>query len=147
MEPAWDIGIGPGCDRISAESSKTHPGVIAATGRTPFGPAVWSGQPVVREALQWWRNLAGHARALLNVGAQLFKGRIDDLTLARLNPELLLSALRLRSARRNPAAFVAYGMELWLRLFQERSRAIRARPKLIALSHVVAVVFRHTRRG
>lgn len=85
--------------------------------------AVWSGQPVVREALQWWRNLAGHARALLNVGAQLFKGRVDDLTLARLNPELLLSAPRLRSARRNPAAWVAYGMELWLRLFQVRPRA------------------------
>ena len=78
----------------------------------------------MREALQWWRNLAGHARALLNAAAQLFKGRVDDLTLARLNPELLFSAPRLRTARRDPASFVAYGMELWLRLFQVRPRAI-----------------------
>ena len=82
-----------------------------------------SGQPAIREALQWWRNLAGHARALLNVGAQLFKGRVDDLSLARLNPELAFSAPRLRTARRNPAVYVAYGMELWLRLFQVRPRA------------------------
>jgi hypothetical protein len=27
-------------------------------------------------------------------------------------------------ARREPASFVAYGMELWLRFFQVRSRAI-----------------------
>ena len=82
------------------------------------------GQSAVREALQWWRNLAGRARALLNAAAQLFKGRVDDLTLARLNPEVLFSARRLRTARRDPAPFVAYGMELWLRLFQVRPRAI-----------------------
>jgi hypothetical protein len=81
-----------------------------------------SRQPAVREALQWWRSLAGHARALLNVAAQLFKGRVDDLTLARLNPELLFSP-RLTRARRDPAPFVAYGLELWLRLFQVRPRA------------------------
>jgi hypothetical protein len=93
----------------------------------PYGcaPAVCttdSRQPAVREALQWWRNLAGHAHALLNVAAQLFKGRVDDLTLARLNPELLFSARRLRGARRHAALLVAYGMELWLRLFQVRPR-------------------------
>ncbi len=81
-----------------------------------------AGQTAVREALQWWRNLAGHARALLNTAAQLSKGRVDDLTLARLNPQLLFSAPRLRAARRDPASFVAYGMELWLRFFQVRPR-------------------------
>jgi hypothetical protein len=48
-----------------------------------------TGQPAVREDTQWWRNLAGHARALLNVAAQLSKGRVDDSALARLKPELL----------------------------------------------------------
>ena len=82
-------------------------------------------KPALREALQWWRNLASHARALLNAAAQLFKGRVDDLTLARLNPGLFLSPpLLLRAARRDPASFVAYGMELWLRFFQVRPRAI-----------------------
>jgi hypothetical protein len=81
-----------------------------------------SGQTAVRESLQWWRSLAGHARALLNAAAQLCKGRIDDLTLARLNPQLFFSASRLRAARRDPASFVAYGMELWLRFFQVRPR-------------------------
>lgn len=76
--------------------------------------------PAVREALQWWRNLAGHARALLNAGAQLFKGRVDDPTLARLNPALCFSRPQLRVARRDPASFVAYGMELWLRYFKVR---------------------------
>ena len=44
------------------------------------------GQSAVREALQWWRNLAGRARALLNAAAQLFKGRVDDLTLRAAQP-------------------------------------------------------------
>jgi hypothetical protein len=88
-------------------------------------PAIATGQPALREALQWWRNLASHARALLSAAAQLFKGRVDDLTLARLNPGLVLSPPRLlRAARRDPASFVAYGMELWLRFFQVRPRAI-----------------------
>jgi hypothetical protein len=82
-----------------------------------------AGQVAVREALQWWRNLAGHAHALLNAAAQLFKGRVDDITLARLNPGLfLLPSSVLRAARREPASFVAYGMELWLRFFQVRPR-------------------------
>ena len=86
---------------------------------------VWTtgaGQAAVREALQWWRNLAGHARALLNAAAQLSEGRVDDLSLARLNPQLFFSAPRLRAARRDPASFVAYGMELWLSFFQVRPR-------------------------
>jgi hypothetical protein len=83
-----------------------------------------TGQPAVREDTQWWRNLAGHARALLNAAARLFKGRVDDLTLARLNPGLFLSPPRLLgAARRDPASFVAYGMELWLRFFQVRPHA------------------------
>ncbi len=88
-------------------------------------PAVSAGHAAhaaLREALQWWRNLAGHARGLLNAAAQLSKGRVDDMTLARLNPELLFSAPRLRAARRDPASFVAYGVELWLRFFQVRPR-------------------------
>jgi hypothetical protein len=92
---------------------------------SPHGcaPATDRHQPAIREALQWWRNLAGHARALLNVAAQLFKkGRVDDLALARLNPQLFFSGPRLKSARRNPAALVTFGMELWLRLFQVRPR-------------------------
>jgi len=93
-------------------------------GCAPAIATTGAGQPAVREALQWWRNLAGHARALLNAAAQLFKGRVDDQTLARLNPELLFSAPRIRTARRNPASFVAFGMELWLRYFQVRPRAI-----------------------
>ena len=78
-----------------------------------------TGQPAVREDTQWWRNLAGHARALLNVAAQLSKGRVDDSALARLNPELLFSAARPRQPR-EAASFVVYGMELWLRFFQVR---------------------------
>ena len=77
-----------------------------------------TGKTAVREALQWWRNLAGHARALLNVAAQLSKGRVDDISLGRLNPQLFFSASRLKVARRHPESFVAYGMELWLRVFQ-----------------------------
>jgi hypothetical protein len=79
-----------------------------------------TGQPAVREDTQWWRNLAGHARALLNVAAQLSKGRVDDSALARLNPELLFSAARPRQTPREAASFVVYGMELWLRFFQVR---------------------------
>ncbi len=95
--------------------SEGCPAAVATTG---------AGQVAVREALQWWRNLAGHARALLNAAAQLFKGRVDDITLVRLNPGLLLRPMRvLRAARRDPAPFVAYGMELWLRFFQVRPRA------------------------
>jgi DNA-directed RNA polymerase subunit RPC12/RpoP len=82
-----------------------------------------AGQPAVHEDVQWWRNLAGHARALLNVAAQLFKGRVDDTTLARLNPRLLFPPGQLlRAARRDTAPFVVYGMELWLRFFQVRPR-------------------------
>jgi hypothetical protein len=51
------------------------------------------------------------------VAVQLIKGRVDDLTLAQLNPQLCFSASRLRAARRDPASFVAYGMELWLSFF------------------------------
>src|SRR6266851_652984 len=88
-------------------------------------PAIATGHPAVLEALPWWRNPASHARALLNAAAQLFKGRVDDLTLARLNPGLFLSPPRLlAAARRDPASFVAYGMEMWLRFFQVRPRAI-----------------------
>lgn len=79
---------------------------------------------------KWWRNLAGHARAVLNVAAQLSKRRVDDVTLARLNPQLCFSARLLRAARRDPAPFVAYGLELWLRFFQVRPRVFyRARRK------------------
>ncbi len=81
-----------------------------------------SGQPAVCEEVQWWRNLAAHARALLNAAAQLSKGRVDDLTLARLNPQLFFSARLLKAARRDPALFVVYGLELWLRFFQVRPR-------------------------
>jgi hypothetical protein len=77
----------------------------------------------VREDTQWWRNLAGHSRALLSLAAQQSKGRVNDSALARLNPGLLLSAARLRQARREPASLVVYGMELWLRLFQVRPHA------------------------
>ena len=49
-----------------------------------------SGQTAVREALQWWRNLAGHARALLNAAAQLSKGRVDDLTPCPAQPAAFL---------------------------------------------------------
>jgi hypothetical protein len=69
-----------------------------------------TGQPAVREDTQWWRNLAGHARALLNVAAQLSKGRVDDSALARLNPELLFSAARPRQTPREAASFVVCGM-------------------------------------
>lgn len=88
----------------------------------PASSAAAAGRTVGREALSWWRNLAGHARSLLNAAAQLSKGRVDDVTLARLNPELLFSAQRLENARREPESFIAYGMELWLRLFQVRPR-------------------------
>jgi hypothetical protein len=89
-----------------------------------------AGRTAVRESLQWWRRLAGHARALLNAAVQLFKGRVDDLTLAQLNPQLCFSASHLRAARRHPASFVAYGMELWLRFFQVRPRvSYNPRPK------------------
>ncbi|MGO9057287.1 MAG: hypothetical protein ACLQU2_07865 [Candidatus Binataceae bacterium] len=77
----------------------------------------------VREAVQWWRNLAGHARALLNVAAQLSKGKVEPITLVRLNPELIFSSRKqFRAAQRNPASFVAYGLDLWLRYFQVRPR-------------------------
>ena len=47
------------------------------------------------------------------------------ISLARLNPGLLfLPASVFRAARREPASFVAYGMELWLRFFQVRPRVI-----------------------
>jgi len=100
-------------------SHRIHPeGCAAAIATTG------AGQVAVREALQWWRNLAGHARALLNAAAQLSKGRVDDITLVRLNPGLLFLRPRvLRAARRDPAPFVAYGMDLWLRFFQVRPRA------------------------
>jgi hypothetical protein len=94
----------------------------------PQGCAPWvcttdTGQPAVREDLAWWRNLAGHARALLTAAAQLFKGRVDEIALARLNPRLLLPPRQLlRAARRDPAPFVVFGMELWLRFFQVRPR-------------------------
>jgi hypothetical protein len=81
-----------------------------------------TGQVAVRESIQWWNTLAGHARALLNAAAQLPKGRVDDRSLMRLNPQLCFSASRLRAARRHPEEFVAYGMELWLRLCQVRLR-------------------------
>jgi hypothetical protein len=81
-----------------------------------------SDQTAVHESLQWWSNLAGHARALLNVTAQLSKGRVDDINLGRLNPQLFFSASHLRAARRHPASFVAYGVELWLRFSQVRPR-------------------------
>jgi Cytochrome bd terminal oxidase subunit I len=82
-----------------------------------------TGQPAVREDTQWWRNLAGHARALLNLAAQQSKGRVNDTALARLNPRLLFPAAGLRQARREVASFLVYGMELWLRLFQVRPHA------------------------
>jgi hypothetical protein len=76
-----------------------------------------------REAVESWRGVAGHARALLDLAAQLFKGKVEPTTLARLNPQLLSSARLLKAARREPAPFVAYGLELWLRFFQVRPRA------------------------
>jgi hypothetical protein len=57
------------------------------------------------EALQWWRNLAGHARGLLSAAAQLSKGRVDDTTLARLNPSCFFPLGGSRAARRDPASF------------------------------------------
>ena len=57
----------------------------------------------MREDIQWWLSLAGHAYALLNLAAQLSKGGVSDLALAQLNPGLLFSAARLRAARRDPA--------------------------------------------
>ena len=96
------------------------------------GPTVRTteGKSAVCEDLQWWRNLAGHARALLNVAAQISRRQVDDVTLARLNPQLCFSARLLRAARRDPAPFVAYGLELWLRFFQVRPRVFyRARRK------------------
>jgi hypothetical protein len=81
-----------------------------------------SGQMAVRESLDCWRTVAGHACALLNLSAQIFKGTVDDFTLGRVNPQLFLSADRLKAARRDPGSFVAFGVELWLRLFQVRPR-------------------------
>jgi hypothetical protein len=81
-----------------------------------------SGQMAVRESLDWWRTLAGHARALLSLAAQLLKGQVNDFTLGLVNPQLFLSASRLEAARRDPSSFVAFGAELWLRLFQVRPR-------------------------
>jgi hypothetical protein len=91
-------------------------------GCSPEICTIATGRPAVREDIQWWRSLAGHARALLNLAAQLSKTRVNDLALAQLNPELLFSAVRLRAARRDPAPFVVYGVELWLRYFQVRPR-------------------------
>ena len=100
-------------------SHRIHPEGCAAAITT-----TGAGQVAVREALQWWRNLAGHARALLNAAAQLSKGRVDDITLVRLNPGLLFLPPRvLRATRRDPAPYVAFGMDLWLRFFQVRPRA------------------------
>jgi hypothetical protein len=82
-----------------------------------------AGQPAVCEETQWWRNLAGHARALLNLAALQSKGRVTDSALVQLNPGLLFSAAPLRQARREAASYVVYGMELWLRLFQVRPHA------------------------
>jgi predicted RNA-binding Zn-ribbon protein involved in translation (DUF1610 family) len=78
--------------------------------------------PGVQEALEWWRTLARHARGLLNAAAQLSKGKVDDQLLAQLDPQLCFSARHLKEARRYPSAFIAYGMELWLRYFQVRPR-------------------------
>jgi hypothetical protein len=68
------------------------------------------------------RNLARHARSLLNAAAQLRKGAVEDMTLVRLNPGLLFSATSLTDALPEAGWFVAYGMDLWLRFFQVRPR-------------------------
>jgi len=78
----------------------------------------------LREALQWWRNLARHARALLNVAAQLSKRKLQPITLMQLNPGLIFATeLQFKELSRNPEVFVAYGLDLWLRFFQVRPRA------------------------
>jgi len=89
---------------------------------SPAVSAGESGEAILREALQWWRNLASHARRLLNAAAQLRKGAVDDMTLVRLSPGLIFSAKRLKGARREAGWFVAYGVDLWLRFFQVRPR-------------------------
>src|SRR5258708_3024555 len=81
----------------------------------------WSA-PAGGGEIEWWRSLAGHGGALVNLAAQMFKGRVSNLALAQLNPELLFSAGRPRPARHDPAPFVIYGLELWLRYFQVRPR-------------------------
>jgi hypothetical protein len=95
---------------------------LIPAGCSPVVSAGQAGDATLREALQWWRNLAGHARSLLNAAAQLRKGGVDDMTLVRLNPELLFSATKLTEARRDAGWFVAFGMDLWLRFFQVRPR-------------------------
>ena len=78
----------------------------------------------LREALQWWRNLARHARALLNVAVQLSGRKLKPITLMQLNPGLIFATeLQYKELSRNPEASVAYGLDLWLRFFQVRPRA------------------------
>jgi hypothetical protein len=77
----------------------------------------------LREAVQWWRNLAGNAHALLNVSAQLLKGKIEPPTLVRLAPKLnLMSPAQFRIAQRTPGVFPAYALDLWLRFSKVRPR-------------------------
>ncbi len=76
------------------------------------------------EAVQWWRNLACHARALLNAAAQLCRGKLKPVSLIQLNPALIFAnRLKWRALLRNPEPFVVYGLDLWLRFFQVRPRA------------------------
>jgi len=78
----------------------------------------------LREAVQWWRNLARHARALLNAAAQLSRRKLEPTTMMLLNPGLMFSnRLQFKEMQRNPEPFVVYGLDLWLRFFQVRPRA------------------------
>ena len=77
----------------------------------------------LREAVQWWRNLAGHAHALLNASAQLLKGKIEPPTFMRLSPKLTsLSPRQLRIALRTPGVFPTYGLDQWLQFSKVRPR-------------------------
>ena len=78
----------------------------------------------LREAVQWWRNLAHHARALLNAAVQLSKHKLKPISMMQLNPALIFATqLKWRELLRNPEPFVVYGLDLWLRFFQVRPRA------------------------
>jgi len=75
-----------------------------------------SGQMAMRESLDWWRTMAGHARALLSLAAQLSKGEVHDLSLGQVNQQL--PGYDLRAARRDPWSFVALGRKCGCSFFE-----------------------------
>jgi hypothetical protein len=97
-----------GCPRLVSVSRE--PGKLREAGQ-------------LREAVQWWRSLAGDAYALLNVSAQLFKGKIEQTALVRLSPKLKsLPPEQFSNVQGTPGVFPAYALDQWLRFSHVRPR-------------------------